>query len=259
MSMTRTHVITGAASGIGAATRKLLERDGDHVIGIDLRNTDICVDLSTPEGRQDMLSAVTKASGGTIDSVIACAGVGTESHLSVTVNYFGAIATLEGLRPLLAKSTSPRAVAIASVVVAYPTDNELIEALENSDQERALVRATQLINSGEELVYSSAKKALGTWIRQHALLPEWAGAGIPLNAVGPGVVLTPLNDTFLDTEEKYRQHTIDYPTPLNGFLQPDVIAEANKFLVSTGNTHITGQILYVDGGCEASVRPHREI
>lgn len=255
--MTRTHVITGAASGIGAATRELLERDGDRVIGVDLRNTDVCVDLSSPQGRLDMVAGVTAASGGTIDSIIACAGVGTESHLSVTVNYFGALATLEGLRPLLAQSTAPRAVAIASVVVAYPTDDELVTALEAGDQDRALARATQLIDAGEELVYSSAKKALATWIRRNALLPEWAGAGIPLNAVGPGVVLTPLNDTFLDTEEKYRQHTIDFPTPLNGFLQADVIAQANKFLVSEANTHITGQILYVDGGCEASVRPHR--
>ena len=49
--MMRNIVITGSASGIGLATRKLLESQGDRVIGVDLRDADIVADLSTPEGR----------------------------------------------------------------------------------------------------------------------------------------------------------------------------------------------------------------
>ena len=45
--MTRTYVITGSASGIGAATAKLLKDAGNTVIGVDLKNADVEADLST--------------------------------------------------------------------------------------------------------------------------------------------------------------------------------------------------------------------
>ena len=47
----RTYVVTGAASGIGAATTQLLRDDGHRVVTVDLRGADVVADLSTPEGR----------------------------------------------------------------------------------------------------------------------------------------------------------------------------------------------------------------
>ena len=48
----RNIVITGSASGIGAATKAQLEANGDRVIGIDLRDAEIIADLSNKEDRQ---------------------------------------------------------------------------------------------------------------------------------------------------------------------------------------------------------------
>jgi len=45
--MTHLYVVTGAASGIGAATYKLLKVRGKKVIGVDIHNSDVNVDLST--------------------------------------------------------------------------------------------------------------------------------------------------------------------------------------------------------------------
>ncbi len=45
--MTRTSVVTGAASGIGKATKELLESRGERVIGVDIHDADIIVDLTT--------------------------------------------------------------------------------------------------------------------------------------------------------------------------------------------------------------------
>jgi NAD(P)-dependent dehydrogenase (short-subunit alcohol dehydrogenase family) len=45
-------IISGSASGIGLATREKLEPQGDHIIGIDIRDAEIIADLSTPEGRE---------------------------------------------------------------------------------------------------------------------------------------------------------------------------------------------------------------
>ena len=56
--MALTTVITGSASGIGAATRKRLEDEGHGVIGIDIRNAEVIADLSTQEGRQTAVRAV---------------------------------------------------------------------------------------------------------------------------------------------------------------------------------------------------------
>jgi len=72
--MNRTYVITGAGSGIGAATAKALKDLGNIVIGVDLKNSDIDADLSTPLGRHDGAKKVIEASNGSIDAVIVRKG-----------------------------------------------------------------------------------------------------------------------------------------------------------------------------------------
>lgn len=51
--MTRVHVITGAGSGIGAATAAVLREKGDTVVGVDLKGGEVTADLSTPQGRRE--------------------------------------------------------------------------------------------------------------------------------------------------------------------------------------------------------------
>ena len=55
-----TYCVTGAASGIGAATKAKLEADGHRVIGVDLRDADVVADMSTPEGRQSAVDGVAR-------------------------------------------------------------------------------------------------------------------------------------------------------------------------------------------------------
>lgn len=71
----RTYVVTGAASGIGAATAELIRERGHKVIGVDLRDADVTADLSTAEGRQSAVSRTLELSEGKIDAVIAAAGI----------------------------------------------------------------------------------------------------------------------------------------------------------------------------------------
>ncbi|MDE0579989.1 MAG: SDR family NAD(P)-dependent oxidoreductase [Acidimicrobiia bacterium] len=101
-----TIVITGSAGGIGQATRERLALDGHEVIRVDIRDAEVIADLSTPEGRTEMVGAVAAASGGRIDGLVAGAGItGPDPEQVVSINYFGAVATVEGLRPLLAQGT----------------------------------------------------------------------------------------------------------------------------------------------------------
>lgn len=72
----RTYVVTGAASGIGATTAEMIASRGDRVIGVDLNESDVVADLSTPEGRKEAVrKTLEKAQGTAIDAVIAAAGI----------------------------------------------------------------------------------------------------------------------------------------------------------------------------------------
>ena len=255
--MQRIAVITGAASGIGKATRELLESRGERVIGVDLRGTDISADLTTAEGRKSMVDEVARLSGGTIDSIYAVAGLATPVVATVAVNYFGAVATLEGLRPLLAGSKSPRAVVVASMASLQPVDEELSAAMKAGDEPKALARATVLAEQPETLgglIYSSSKRALALWVRRNAAKPEWAGAGIPLNAAAPGVIATPMTTQYTSTEEARKAILEIVPMPLNGIADAAVVARLLAWLGSEENTHLCGQVIFIDGGSDAVIR-----
>lgn len=254
--MERVNVVTGSASGIGRATSELLQRRGERVIGVDRADADICVDLSTPEGRADLVDAVGEASGGRIDAVYAIAGSAAPIAATVAINYFGMVATLAGLRPLLASSSSPRAVGVASRAVLYPVDVELVDRMLDDDERGAMARAEALVDEGAGgLIYASTKKAFARWVRRLAPSPSWAGNGIALNAVAPAVVAsTGITAPLLATEAGTRALTEAAPMPLNGFAPPEGPATLMAWLCSAENTHVCGQVVFIDGGSEAILR-----
>src|SRR5206468_6251150 len=135
--MDRTYVVTGAASGIGAATATYLGERGSRVIACDLHDADVVADLATVEGRAELVAGVTRLSGGRIDAIVANAG-GGPPETSLSLNFFGAVATLEGLRPLLETSPAPRAVAVSSIASLRPAPSGLVEACLSMDEPAAI-------------------------------------------------------------------------------------------------------------------------
>ncbi|RXZ48221.1 SDR family oxidoreductase [Agromyces binzhouensis] len=255
--MPRTYVVTGSASGIGRATADLLAERGHRVIGVDLRDADVNVDLTTEQGRADLVSGVADASDGRIDAIIANAGLATPIAKAAAVNYFGTLATLERLRPLLAGSDAPRAVATASMASLFPPDDALLDAFLAGDEPTALARAAELeAGTPEEanLIYGTSKRALARWIRRNAAGPDWAGAGIPLNAIAPGVVVTPMTEAYTNTEEARAAILEMVPMPLNGIFQPRDVAYLLAWLTGEENAHLCGQVVFIDGGSDAVIR-----
>jgi NAD(P)-dependent dehydrogenase (short-subunit alcohol dehydrogenase family) len=251
----RTVVVTGSASGIGKALEELLESRGDRVIGVDLRDADVTVDLTTAEGRTTLVEKVRELSGGTVDAVVANAGLATPTPATVGVNYFGAVATLEGLRPLLAGSSAPRAALTASMASLMPTDQALVDAMLAGDEAAALARADQIADTEDaQKIYASTKVAICRWLRRNAPTPEWAGAGIPLNAIAPGVVVTPMTADLMATDEQRESLAGMVPMPLNGFMEASAPAELLAWLVSPVNTHLCGQVVFIDGGSDVVIR-----
>lgn len=250
-------MVTGSASGMGAATKARLEKEGAEVIGVDLRDADVIADLGTPEGRQAAIDAVSKASGGSIDGLVTWAGLAgltdRPGHLLASVNYFGTIAVLEGLRPLLAKGTDAAAVAISSnsttVQPALPMD--VVHACLDGDEAAARDAADA---ASSLATYPATKLALAWWVRRHAPTAEWAGAGITLNAVAPGAVSTPLLQESIN--DPTVGHMVDnFPIPIGRRGTPEELAAFVAFLLGPDARFFCGSVIFCDGGTDAQARP----
>lgn len=254
--MSRTYVVTGAASGIGKTTTSLLREAGHTVIGVDLAGVEVSGDLSTREGRLAAAAAATKLAGGTVDAVIACAGLSLPKPITAAVNYFGMTEFLDALQPALAQSSAPRAAVISSMASLQPVAPPLVEALLNDDEAAALAISEQLAADPQSgsLIYSSSKQAISRWVRREAPKAQWAGAGIPLNAVGPGTVVTPMTQELLSSAEGRKLVDSVVPMPLNSHQGPESIANLLIWLTSAENTHCCGQTIYCDGGADAVLR-----
>ena len=111
-----TYVVTGSASGLGAATLTRLQGLGHRVIGVDQHEAEIVADLATPDGRERAVRASIAASDGRLEGVVSCAGLAPfhDTSAITRVNYFGAIAVLDGLRGALQAGDHPAAVGIAT-------------------------------------------------------------------------------------------------------------------------------------------------
>ncbi len=212
--MDRIYVVTGPASGIGAATARYLRDRGARVIACDLHDADVIGDLATDEGRAALVDGVTRLSGGTVDAIVANAGGGAP-ETSLSLNFFGAVATLEGLRPLLEAGPAPRAVMVSSIASLSPPDAALVEACLGLDERAATVAARDAIAAGKGAdLYGNAKQALKRWCRRVAVEPQWAGAGIPLNVVALGFFDTPSAAYILSDPD--RRAAMGRMVPLRG-------------------------------------------
>lgn len=255
--MNRTIVVTGAASGMGRATADVLAHAGHQVIGVDLRDAEVVADLSTLAGREAMVAQVNALAPDGVDSVIAVAGVAPPASPStmIAVNFFGAVATLELLRPLLLRSSAPCAVAVISTAALMGYDQGLVDACLARDEAGAVALADRMPLMGN--AYASSKHALAQWLRKAAVSPEWGGSGILLNGVAPGSVLTAMTEQFFATEEGREMMAKATPISLPGryYGDPDEVAEVIAFLATPSGRYLVGQIIYVDGGTEAIFRP----
>jgi NAD(P)-dependent dehydrogenase (short-subunit alcohol dehydrogenase family) len=246
----KTYAITGAASGIGLATRKQLEDAGHRVIGVDLQACDVVADLSTPDGRKQAIDGVLERAEGRLDGLVPCAGLSglpdRPGSLLVSLNYFGSIELIEGLHDALAKSGEAAVVGLCSnsTTTAPGLPMELVEAA------RAVGDKT-----GSILAYPATKMALARWLRTNSVKDEWIGQGINLNAVAPGKTETAMvaegrADPILG------KHMDSFPMPIGRNGAPEEIASLITFLLGPEARFIVGSIFFIDGGTDALLRPN---
>jgi len=243
----RTIAVTGSAGGIGGALRERLEAQGDTVIGIDVRDAEVIADLASGDGRSAMVAAVTEHSGGALDGVVAAAGVTHDDGALVTsINFFGAVATLEGLRPLLRAGGSAVAVSSNSTTTQPGLLLEHVEACLGGDEAAARAVAGHGVGA-----YGASKLALARWVRRHAVTEEWIGAGIRLNAICPGFIDTPMT---VDSRDFILGLGDLYPIPIGRAGQATEVAGLLAYLLSADAGFFCGSVITMDGGTDATLR-----
>lgn len=250
-------VVTGSASGIGAAIGAQLAQAGHRVIGIDRQHADIIADLSTAAGRKAAVEAALAACDGVLDGLVCCAGLGPTAPaagLIVGVNYFGMTELVAGLEPALARGSKPAVLLIGSVAAVHQGMDKLpmVAAMLAGDEAASTAQADAM--GMTQAAYAGSKYAVTVYARRKAV--ELGPRGIRINVLAPGAVDTPLLQASM-ADPRYGEATRNFVAPLGRNSAPDEIARVALFLQSEAASFVHGTVVFVDGGMDAMTRPDR--
>jgi NAD(P)-dependent dehydrogenase (short-subunit alcohol dehydrogenase family) len=247
-------LVTGVASGIGAATARLLIEKGATVVGVDRNEapSDLKlarfrqIDLANPAS----IDAVLDDLEGTFDGVANVAGASSAATTEVQfrVNFLGTRHLVNRIEPRLAPKASVVNVASGTAIrwlEWFPVFKEL--AL-TPDFEAGLAWLKEHPQDGLHS-YSRSKQALIAWSQLKAV--EWTPTERRMNTVSPGPVATPmltefraaLGDQFID---------FDLGRTRRAAVAED-IAPTIVFLLDDASAWVHGADIAVDGGFSAGV------
>jgi 3-oxoacyl-[acyl-carrier protein] reductase len=239
----KTALITGGATGIGAATARLLAAEGAKVVIADF-DEDGAKEVAAEIGglavrcdvtsRADSEAAVTAAVefGGSLDVLVTCAGIIRDNLLfKMTDDDWGAvIAThLNGT--------------FFSVRAAQK------QMVEQKSGKMVLISSTSALGNRGQVNYSTAKAGLQGMTKTLAI--ELGPYGVNVNCVAPGFIATAMTR---QTAERIGasfdefQKAVAEQTPLRRVGQPEDVASTIAFLCSDDAAYVSGQVLYVRGG-----------
>ena len=240
-------VVVGAASGIGAAVAKHFYDKGDHVLGIDIRESQSPVsEYQQCDLRDaDRIGALLADIGSGWDMLAHVAGIpGTAPAADVLkVNYLGMRLMAEGMLPLLNEGGSIVTVA-STAALGWDQRTDILSGLLELTDGDAVAR-WQDGQDPEYPVYSTSKQAAILYVKRLAG-PAWAKYGVRVNTVSPGPVETPILSDF---EQTMGKDILDMCRATVGrHATVEDIVPVIAFLGSPKARWITGQDIHVDAG-----------
>ncbi len=221
----RVAVVIGGASGIGAAIARGLADDGCRVVVADLAATaaDAPVDVTDEESVADLLDGVL-ASHGRLDVVVNSAGVSTLGHVvDLDVAEWRRVVDVCLTGAFLVMKHAGRRLADGGAIISLSSLN-----------------ARQ--PGGGLAPYCAAKAGLSMLTEVAAL--ELAPRGIRVNAIAPGLVVTPLTQPAMDIPGIEDDYLANPPLGRPG--TPAEIAQAAVYLARAA--WVTGEVLDINGG-----------
>ena len=240
-------IVTGAASGIGAASAKLIKAQGATVIGVDINEPKVDVDqyvkvdLSNPTS----IEAAVKGLPSGIDALCNIAGVPPtqERGLVLKVNFLGLRHFTE---LMIEKLNDPASIVNLSSLAgaSWPESGAQIKnliALRDFDAVEKLCVENDVTQEGGRSYFFS-KETLIVWTMMNRW--TWRDKGIRMNCISPGPIETPILPDFLETLGERAEEDMK----LCGPGKPGAIAPLVAFMCSNGSTWMRGTDVHIDGG-----------
>lgn len=240
----KTAIVTGGASGIGAASARLLAADGAAVTIVDLnsaKGTEVVADIAAAGGSASFVEGDVASARDWRRAL----GAATRETGRLDIVHNNAYATYRGPTHLMAERAWDRVVAVAlkqvflSVKICMPSLIESSGCIVNSSSVHALMSFER-----GTAAYDACKGALLSLTRE--LAAEY-GPGVRVNAVVPGGIDTGAWD---GTSEEDRA-AFGAATAAGRLGRPEEVAHVVRFLVSPEASYITGAAVVVDGGVSA--------
>jgi NAD(P)-dependent dehydrogenase (short-subunit alcohol dehydrogenase family) len=236
-----TALVTGGASGIGAAIAAELSARGAQVavvdlepVGVPAEQLPIAADITDADAVTAAVERTVKQFGG-LDVLINNAGIGAQGQVDTNsdaewfrvldVNLLGMVRVTRAALPHLRRSSSPAIVNTASVAAAVGLPNRVL--------------------------YSASKGAIVAASR--AMAADLLAEGIRVNCVNPGTADTPWVGRLLDASDDpvAERAALEARQPNGRLVSPEEVAHAVLSLASPFAGSTTGICLTVDGGLQA--------
>jgi NAD(P)-dependent dehydrogenase (short-subunit alcohol dehydrogenase family) len=256
----KTCVVTGAASGIGEATAKLLVDLGAKVYALDIKEPSLLVKqyINVNLGNKESIDLAVSQLPQKIDRVFNCAGIAgtiysgrTFSQLDVaTINFIGPRYLIESLIPRMQEGNSIAVVASLAgrnwqtkkdILLPFITTSSFEEA-QRWFVEHEYVEGVITGKETENPPYRLSKEAAITWVKHRAW--SLSEKKIRINAISPSHTETPMAKDFNEITKK--NVTGGFVSKVGRGATPQDQAKALIFLNSDLASFVSGQDLQVD-------------